>query len=270
MGGKPSQFGMDEEVIFNNKNYFLTMPNIKVIGIHVYNGTRILNAETVIENTNYILNLVRCIQRNWGMQFEMVDIGGGFGIPYFDKEQELDLSVIHSELTPLIDSYISEFPGTRIILESGRYLVGKAGVFVSRIIDIKVSKGEYFAITDGGTNCHMAASGGASLIRQNFPIDIVPAHFDLDDSMHSTEKYNITGPLCTPGDLIGRQVLLPKLSIGDFVCVKNSGAYGPTASPVMFLSHGFPSEVLLKNNKLHLIRDRFTEDDFMDKQYLID
>ena len=269
MGGKPSQFGMDEEIIFKNKEYFLSTPNIQLVGIHVYNGTRILNADTIVENTDYILNLARTIQTEWKLQFEMVDIGGGLGVPYFDNENELDLSTLELAMKPLVDAYLTDFPKTRLILESGRYLIAKAGVFVSKVIDIKKSKGEHFIITDGGSNCHMAASGIGSLFKKNFPIDIASHHSDLSQYSQLTEKYNITGPLCTPGDLIGKQVLLPQLSIGDYVLVKNSGAYGPTASPVMFLSHGFPAEVLLKNTTLYLIRDRFTESEFIDKQFLI-
>ena len=266
MGGKASQFGMDEEVIFSHKDYFMEMPHIKLVGIHVYNGTRILNAETIIENTEYILNLANHIQKEWKIAFEMVDIGGGLGIPYFDNEAELDLQPLKAGMHPLVQSYLTEFPGTRIILESGRYLVAKAGALVSRILDIKSSKGEQFAITDGGTNCHMAAVGVGSFVKRNFPISVIcfQSHTQL-----ASETYNITGPLCTPGDLIGKQVVLPKLSIGDLVLVENSGAYGPTASPVMFLSHGFPAEVLYKNNGAHLIRERFTQREFIDKQFLI-
>lgn len=223
MGGKPSQFGMDEEIIFKNKDYFLTMPNIQLIGIHIYNGTRILNAETIIENTNYILNLTRKIQTEWQVQFEMVDIGGGLGVPYYDNEQELNLNVLRSGLQPLVDNYRKDFPNTRVILESGRYLIAKAGFFVSQVVDIKTSKNENFIITDGGSNCHMAASGMGSLIKNNFPIEVFSRNQDISHSSLAIEKYNITGPLCTPGDLIGKQVSLPKLSIGDYVIVKIQG-----------------------------------------------
>jgi diaminopimelate decarboxylase len=266
MGGKPSQFGMDEEIVFANKDFFLKMPHIKLVGIHIYNGTRILNADTIIENSAYILNLARILQQEWNQVFEMVDIGGGLGVPYFDNEETLDLEKLKSGMAHVIQAYINDFPHTRIILESGRYLVATAGVLISCVLDIKPSKGELFVITDGGTNCHMAAVGIGSFVKRNFPISAICIKENNDES---SCQYNVTGPLCTPGDLIGKQVLLPQLSIGDFVLVKNSGAYGPTASPVMFLSHGFPAEVLFKHNTFHLIRDRFTEHEFIDKQYLI-
>ncbi len=270
MGGKPSQFGMDEEIIFENQDYFKAMPNIKLIGIHIYNGTRILNAETVVENTEYILNIARKLQEEWGVCFEMVDIGGGLGVPYFDGETELDLEVLKKGMAPIIDQYMQTYPQTRIILESGRFLVATAGALVSKVLDIKPSKGQAFVITDGGTNCHMAAVGVGSFVKRNFPIEVIRPSIEKEKTVEQkTHKYNICGPLCTPGDLIGKQVLLPKLSIDDFVLVKNSGAYGPTASPVMFLSHGFPAEVLYENNSLHLIRDRFTESEFIGRQYVL-
>lgn len=269
MGGKASQFGMDEEIIFQNRDYFLMMPNIELVGIHIYNGTRILTASTIVENTSYILNLARYIQKEWQVRFKMVDIGGGLGVPYYEGEQELNLKALSSGLRPLVGNYQNDFPNTRIILESGRYLTAKAGIFISQVVDIKTSKNEHFIITDGGSNCHMAASGMGSLIKRNFPIEILRQNQEIEHAKLPIQTYNITGPLCTPGDLIGKQVTLPKISIGDFVIVKNSGAYGPTASPVMFLSHGFPAEILLKNNQFHLIRERFSEPHFMDNQYLI-
>lgn len=266
MGGKPSQFGMDEEQVFNNKDYFISMPNIQIMGIHIYNGTRILTADTIVENTQYILELASRLSTDWQIKFEMIDIGGGLGIPYFDNEEELNINELKIKLEPIIKQYIANFPQTRIILESGRYLVATCGALVSRIVDIKHSKGEQFAITDGGTNCHMAAVGVGSFIKRNFPIKAVRQNENLSDGF---EEYNITGPLCTPGDLIGKQVLLPTLTIGDFILVINSGAYGPTASPVMFLSHGFPAEILYQTDNFRLIRERFTEEEFLGKQYFI-
>ena len=266
MGGKPSQFGMDEEIVFANKDFFFKMPHIKLVGIHIYNGTRILNAEAIVENTAYILNIARTLQREWNQTFEMVDIGGGLGVPYFDSEQALDLALLKSLMDPIINAYLKDFGGTRIILESGRYLVATTGIFVSRVLDIKLSKGEQFVITDGGTNCHMAAVGLGSLVKRNFPMSVVCLNKNNEQTF---SPYNVTGPLCTPGDMLGKQVLLPQLSRGDLVLIRNSGAYGPTASPVMFLSHCFPAEVLFKNNAFHLIRDRFTAHEFIDKQYLV-
>lgn len=262
MGGKPSQFGMDEQFILEHGEKLLDEPNVTVVGIHIYNGTRILNAATIIENTDYILKLAHRLQTKWGVVFKMVDIGGGLGVPYFSNEAELSLSELKTGMDNIIESYLALYPKTRIILESGRYLVAECGSLISKVVDIKQSKGEWFAVTDGGTNCHMAAVGVGALIKSNFPIEAVTQ----TGSSAEYDTYNITGPLCTPGDLVGKQVRLPKLSIDDYIIIQNSGAYGPTASPVMFLSHGFPAEVIVNGDNMYLIRDRFNEEDFFNKQ----
>ncbi|OGO92642.1 MAG: hypothetical protein A3F10_00325 [Coxiella sp. RIFCSPHIGHO2_12_FULL_42_15] len=266
MGGKPSQFGIDEEIIFENKEYILHMPNIQLVGIHVYHGTRILNASTISENTEYILSLADRIQEEWGLIFEMIDIGGGFGVPYFENEESLDLPILKSSFFIMIEKYLKKYLNARIILESGRYLVAESGFLISKIIDIKKSKGELFVITDGGTHCHMPAVGIGGIVRKNFPIEIISNSTKLNNTH---EIYNITGPLCTPGDLLAKQICLPKLEINDLIVVKNSGAYGPTASPVMFLSHGFPAEVLFSSDHIYCIRDRFGYEEFFNKQSII-
>lgn len=201
MGGKPAQFGMDEEVVFANKDYFLCMPNIKIVGVHVYHGTRILDVPTVIENTKYIFSLAEKLQNEWNVPFEMVDIGGGIGVPYFDNENEFDLHELKILITPIVGEYVRKNRDVRIILESGRFLVGKSGVMASRIIDIKSSRGECFVITDGGINCHMAAVGIGSIVKRNFPIFLIKKDTQVKMDVFPTElkKYNITGPLCTRG-----------------------------------------------------------------------
>lgn len=262
MGGKASQFGMDEEIVLSNEELFLKSTNIHICGIHVYNGTRILDANTIAENTKFILDLSKSIQKRWKINFKMVDIGGGIGVPYFKDENEFHVDVLKKLIKPIINEYLSEYKSQKIILESGRFLIAKAGIFVSEIRDIKVSKGKNIIVTDGGTNCHMAAVGVDSLIKRNFPISLIKRN----EKKSSIKKYNISGPLCTPNDLIGKQVELENPEIGDYIIVHNSGAYGPTASPVMFLSHGFPAEVMYRDNKLLLIRERFNSEDFFKKQ----
>lgn len=266
MGGKASQFGMDESIIFENKKYFLNNPYVKITGIHIYNGTRILNSSTIIENTLYILSLAKKIQTEWKLSFKMVDIGGGLGVSYFNNESSIDLVALKAGLSKCIETYIKSYPHTRIILESGRYLVAESGVFVSTIMDIKNSKGITFAITNGGTNCHMAAVGIGGVVKKNFPICVI---YKKKHRPKNKITYNITGPLCTPNDLIAKKIELAYLSIGDFIVIKKSGAYGPTASPVMFLSHGFPTEILFKEDNLYCIRNCFDYDMFFKHQYII-
>lgn len=164
-------------------------------------------------------------------------------------------------LSPIINTYKKTHTNKRIILESGRYLVAESGVFVTRIQNIKKSRGIDFIISDGGMNCHLTAAGFGSMLKRNFPIKLLT-------KTHSKKmtKYHITGPLCTPADTLGLDVDLPEAKIGDYIAIFASGAYGPTASPVLFLGHGYPAEVMLTSDNIKLIRERDFEKDFLRKQ----
>ncbi len=258
MGGKPSQFGIDQTDVFAQFNQFTSLSHINLIGIHVYNGTRILNINTVIDNTQHILTMASELQNTFDLQFECIDIGGGIGVAYFDNEQPINLS--GTAFQEIIQSYVTQYPNTRIIMESGRYLVAESGCFITTVHDIKQSKGKTFLITDGGSHCHMAAVGIGGVVKRNFPID------NLSGQQTVTQQYDITGPLCTPNDLIAKSINLPKTQVGDLIGIHQSGAYGPTASPVYFLSHGFPAEVMVYQQQAYVIRQRDSLDDINGKQ----
>ncbi len=261
MGGVPSQFGIDQNDVFKNKKFFLKKSNINIIGIHVFSGTRILQAKTFFENTQNILALSDQLANQWEVEFSMLDIGGGIGVNYFKNENEFDLHAMKQLLSPLLMDYKKQHPAMRIILESGRYLVATAGIFISRIDCVKVSQNVPFLITDGGMNCHLTAAGYGSVLKRNFPISLLT-------SSNSKKRicYHITGPLCTPADVIGVSVELPEAKIGDYIAIAASGAYGPTASPVMFLGHGYPAEVLLDGEEVRIVRERDVAADFLRKQ----
>lgn len=261
MGGVPSQFGIDQEELFQNKTYFVDQSHVNIKGIHVYNGTRILQAETFVENTKRIFELSDELAKQWEVTFSLVDIGGGIGVPYFKNEIAFDIDKLNENLKPILRTYKKEHPDQRIILESGRYLVADSGVFISRIEQIKKSRDIFFLITDGGMHCHLTAAGYGSPLKRNFPIRLL-----TNNKTQITNKYHITGPLCTPADTIGRAVELPEARVGDYIAIFASGAYGPTASPVLFLGHGHPREIMLKNDKAILIRERDFLDDFLRKQ----
>jgi diaminopimelate decarboxylase len=151
------------------------------------------------------------------------------------------------------------FSGTRFMLEPGRYLVGEAGIYVARVTDIKISRGKKFLILDGGMNHHLAASGNlGQVIKRNFPIAILNK---LDQEPR--ERVDVVGPLCTPLDVLARDVDLPAAEIGDMLGVFQSGAYARAASPLGFLSHLSPAEVLIENGQARLIRRRGTYSDLM-------
>jgi diaminopimelate decarboxylase len=264
MGGKARQFGIDEAQLLDADPDAWRRPGIRVIGVHVYMGTRILTEDVIVENTTRIFALAERLSARCGFPLELVDVGGGLGVAYFDGESDLDPVTLTDRLNPVVDDFAARHPGTRLLLESGRYLTAPAGTYVVRVNYVKSSMGERFAVADGGTNHHMAAVGIGSFVKRNFPMALLSRVTEP-----ATETWHVTGPLCTPNDTIGRAVSLPPVRPGDLIGVLRSGAYGPTASPVLFLSHGSPAEVLVLDGQAHLIRDRDTVDDLLRPQRLV-
>ncbi|HEU5129011.1 MAG TPA: diaminopimelate decarboxylase [Glycomyces sp.] len=266
MGGRARQFGIDQDQVLEAGPLLAKLDAVHVTGVHVYMGTRILGADTVIENTERILDLADTLSRRLGIELDTVDIGGGLGVPYFPNETELDLDALAQGVRAAAARFADRRPGTRLILESGRYLVADCGLYLLSVRYVKRSFGERFAIADGGTNHHMAAVGIGSVLKRNFPIELVGRK-----SAAPAVPWHLTGPLCTPTDEIGKNVELPgDLAPGDLIGVLRSGAYGPTASPVHFLSHGYPAEVLVHEGRTHLIRGRDTPEDLLRRQFLPD
>jgi diaminopimelate decarboxylase len=171
-----------------------------------------------------------------------VNLGGGFGIPYFDKDTPLDLTAIGTNLAELIDNRILPYlPDADVAVELGRYIVGECGVYVSRIVDRKVSRGRTYLVVDGGMHHQLAASGNfGQVIRRNYPIAVGNRLAEPAESAAT-----VVGCLCTPLDLLGDDVRLPDAQIGDSIVLFQAGAYGLTASPMAFLGHPPPTEVLV-------------------------
>ncbi|WFB86098.1 MULTISPECIES: diaminopimelate decarboxylase [Streptomyces] len=263
MGGKPRQFGIDEAQLMEHAPLAGRHRHLRLMGVQVYLGTRILNEETIVRNTERILELAPRVAGHHGFELEMVDIGGGLGVAYFHGERDLDLPVLAKGLNPVLDAFGERHPGTRLIMELGRYLVAESGTYVVRVRYAKTSLGENFAVTDGGTNHHMAAVGIGSFVKRNYPIRLLSRAGEP-----AGESWNVTGPLCTPNDTLCKRAALPDLREGDLLGVERSGAYGPSASPVLFLGHGHPAEVLVDEGRAHLIREPDTADDLLRKQRL--
>lgn len=264
MGGKPRQFGIDQEQLSGVQGLIGEHANLRIMGVQAYMGTRILSAEAVIENTARVLDLAESLSGTLNFPLELVDVGGGLGVAYFSGENDLDIQVVTDGINPLISAFVSRHPDVEIAMELGRYLVATCGTYVTRVRSTKLSRGERFAVTDGGTNHHMAAIGIGSIGKRNFPIRRIGG-----GDAQATASWNVTGPLCTPNDTIGRAVQLSAdLSVGDLVAVERSGAYGATASPVHFLSHGYPAEVLLVDGEPFLVRRRDRTEDLLSNQIL--
>ncbi|MBU2665898.1 diaminopimelate decarboxylase [Actinoplanes bogorensis] len=262
MGGKARQFGIDELQLFDEPDLVKNFPGLRVLGVHAYMGTRILDPSVIAENARRIIDLAERLAERLDFPLEVVDVGGGLGVAYFPNESDLDPQAVADQLNPVIEQFRAAHPQARLLLELGRYLAGPGGTYVTRVRYVKTSMDERFAVTDGGTNHHMAAVGIGSFVKRNFPMEL------LNRAGGETGPWNVTGPLCTPNDTIGRNVELPELEPGDLVGVLRSGAYGPTASPVLFLSHGYPAEVLVDGGRARLVRRRDTVEDLLSPQIL--
>lgn len=265
MGGKPRQFGIDEAQLRDSKHRLAALDNIRVKGVHTYMGTRFLNHEDVVHNTRQILATAEDLAGQLGFPLETVDFGGGLGVAYFDNEEDLDLAALGTGLAEVLSPFSARNPHCQMIMELGRFLTATAGTYIVRTRYVKDSMGESFVVADGGTNHHMAAVGIGSFVKRNFPI----RHLG-DQAAGARRPYTVTGPLCTPNDVVAKKVQLPEVRPGDLLAVERSGAYGPTASPGLFLSHGFPAEVLVHGGRAHLVRDRDSAEDLLAKQHLVD
>jgi diaminopimelate decarboxylase len=241
MGGGPQQFGVDAEEV---PEFLagLAAADLEVLGFHVFAGSQNLNAEILCEAQCKTAELILTLAEKAPEPLRYVNLGGGFGIPYFDKDVPLDLTAIGANLAELIDNVIvPSLPEAEVAIELGRYIVGECGVYVTRIIDRKVSRGRTYLVVDGGMHHQLAASGNfGQVIRRNYPIAIGNR---LAEPAQTAAT--VVGCLCTPLDLLGDDVSLPDAQIGDSVVVFQAGAYGLSASPTAFLGHPLPSEVLV-------------------------
>jgi diaminopimelate decarboxylase len=227
----------------------------------MFMGTQILDHSVLAAQYRKGVQMAREIVSVIGRPLRTVDLGGGLGIPYFSGENELDLNQLCLDIKRLIEEIRDDkaFVGTRFLIEPGRFLIGEAGIFIVRIIDIKESRGKKFLIVDGGMNHHLAASGNlGQTIKRNYPLVLLRK---LDHA--PADPVDVVGPLCTPLDTLGRGLQLPKADIGDFVAILQSGAYARAASPLGFLSHPSPAEVWVDDREHFLIRSRGRIDDVM-------
>ncbi|MET7482502.1 type III PLP-dependent enzyme [Streptomyces sp. NPDC005538] len=263
MGGKARQFGMDEDQLEAAGNVTARWPHLRVRGVEVFMGTRILDSSVIAENTRRILLLAERLADLLDFPLDVVDVGGGLGVAYFEGEQDVDVDGVTGGVNQAVLDFRGRRPGTRVIMELGRYLTALAGLYVTRIRYVKTSRGERFAVADGGTNHHMAAVGTGSFVKRNFPVQVL-----TDTDRPATETWHVTGPLCTPNDTLVKNAKLPPLQAGDLIGIHRSGAYGPSASPVLFLGHGHPAEVLVANGTPHLVREHDMPQDLLAKQRL--
>jgi diaminopimelate decarboxylase len=238
MGGRPSQFGVDAERVPAMLAELAEL-ELNFRGFHVFSGSQNLRVEAIEEAMTKTVALVIDLADSTTLDVSFVNLGGGLGIPYFPKEQPLSLPQVAKAVDRAVASLQQTFGNVEVIMELGRYLVGEAGIYVTRVNEVKESRGERFAICDGGLHHHLAASGNfGQVIRKNYPVAAVT-------QTDERQQVSIVGPLCTPLDLLGDRVTMSVLEEGALVAVLQSGAYGKTASPESFLSHPGCAEILV-------------------------
>lgn len=241
MGGGPKQFGVDAEIVPELLVRMKALP-VEFYGFHIFSGSQNLKAEAIIEAQTKTFELARRLATHAPGPVRLLNLGGGFGIPYFPGEQPLDLAAVGANLAVLMPDARRDFPEAEFVIELGRFLVGEAGLYVSRVIERKESRGQVFLVMDGGLHHHLAASGNfGQVIRKNYPVLVG----NRVESEGEAQPASAVGPLCTPLDVLGDRMALGHAREGDLIAVLQSGAYGLTASPTAFLGHPAPLEVLV-------------------------
>jgi diaminopimelate decarboxylase len=264
MGGTVGQFGMDQAELGEAVEKTLSHPELILRGVHVYTATQVFEVEPLLEHCRNIFEIALEAADHAGEPLEMIDFGGGFGVPYFEKMSEFDLGSFGEGFRELLKTYRSDprLSGCRFLFELGRYLVADAGVYVTRVVDVKQMRGKTFVVTDGGMNHHLTATGNmGQVFRKSYPLLNLTRMSGVPE-----EGVAVAGPCCTPLDTFGSNIALVEPEVGDLIGVFYSGAYGFSASNLGFLSHPAPAEVLLWRGEPHLLRPAGRPEDVLNGQ----
>jgi diaminopimelate decarboxylase len=240
MGGGPKPFGVDAERVPAMLRRIGEL-QLDFLGFHIFSGAQNLRADAIAEAQSKTLELALRLAEDAPAPMRILNIGGGFGIPYFPGDERLDLALVGTNLAKILQGFKAQLQRTQIILELGRFLVGEAGVYVCKVIDRKLSRGRVFLITDGGLHHHLAASGNfGQFVRKNYPVCV-------GNRVRGTRREDVcvVGPLCTPLDVLAENLDMAHAAPADLIAVFQSGAYGLTASPTAFLSHPVPAEIFV-------------------------
>jgi diaminopimelate decarboxylase len=240
MGGGAKQFGVDAERVPALAREVIAK-GAEWRGLHIFTGSQTLSAEAIMEAQGNVLELAANLSDAIGHGLPKLNMGGGLGIPYFPGDTPVDLPRVGAALAERLADLTPALADTELCMELGRYLVGEAGVYLTRVIDRKVSHGVTYLVTDGGLHHQLAASGNfGTVVRRNYP-SAIATHYGAQ----ATEEVNIVGCLCTPLDRLADNAAMPRAEVGDLVAVFCAGAYGASASPSAFLGHGPAAEMLV-------------------------
>jgi diaminopimelate decarboxylase len=241
--GRPSQFGIDSDTLAAELPELIQVPGTRLVGAHFFTMSNATDEEALLAEYTRVIELAARLERDIGLPLEVLDIGGGFAAPYAVPGTRTPYPRLRRELARILDEYLPRWRtgSPRLACESGRYLVAECGILVSRVMNVKDSRGAKFVILDAGIN----ALGGLSGLGRLLPVAV-----QLDSAETATQSASLVGPLCTPGDILGRNISLPPLNPGDLVTIPNIGAYGLTASLLAFLGRPAPVEVTLQSGEV--------------------
>lgn len=247
MTGKASQFGIDEDQLESTIQSIAKLPELRLDGFHIYSGSNCLSAEDIADNFRIMLDTFERASTLADISPKRLIFGAGFGVPYYTRDNDLDIQTTADLINPMIDEFKSspQFRETHCSIELGRWLIAPCGLLLSTVVSAKDTNDCSIRLCDAGFNNHLAACGlMGTVIRRNWDIE------NLSNNNGETKKYTLVGPLCTSIDLIASDITLPETNTGDILAIHNSGAYGYTASPINFISHPTPAEILIKNSAL--------------------
>jgi len=255
MAGKPCQFGIDEEDLDGALEEIRGLGNLKLVGFHIYSGTQCLKPNAIAENYEVFLEIFQRFSDSYDLVPDKLVFGSGIGIPYHDGNETVDLAPIAERIVPALRDFKAQdrFADAQLLLETGRFLMGEAGYYLIRVLNRKESRGAHICVCDGGMNHHLGACGHLGMVLHK-PYRIRKISSDRPDGPE--EAFDLFGPLCTSIDHLGRNVAFPGLDVGDILAVGCSGAYGATASPINFISHDLPKEVMVETvDGQHVIKE---------------
>jgi len=251
MGGRAAQFGVDEEelgAVFDQ--VLANAETLEFRGIHIYAGSQCFEPAGIVAGVQNCFSIACQVEARMGLVCQVINLGGGFGASHTEEDRELDMKALAEELTPILRQFHDASPVKRkVVFELGRFLTADAGIYVSRVISSKESRGKTFFMVDGGLHHHLAAAGSfGAAFRANF----LQRNLSRPDA--PAIKCSIAGPSCNPTDLLGIDVELPKPEVGDLIGVLKSGSYGFTASPLLFLGRPTPAELICHRGEVILGR----------------
>jgi diaminopimelate decarboxylase len=256
MAGGPSRFGIDEEKL-NRVMEVWNRRAVDIVGVHVYTASQVLDADEIVENARRTVAVARVVEGITERPVASIDFGGGIGVPHYEDESPVDLPALGARVEEVFGPYAEA--DARLIIELGRYLVSDSGIFVSRVVELKESRGERFVITDGGVNQFLRPV----LMEVDHEARVVNR---LGSAGSSVAR--VGGPLCTPIDATAREMRVPDdIALDDLVGVFNAGAYGYSMSPLLFLSHPTPAEVMVLDGEIVPLRKRGTYEDLLRNQH---